>query len=82
MSKLPVVSGREVIKYLTKKGFVVSRQKGSHVVLKSHDGFKIMVKPVVVKVLKYDKRNIYGEPIYAAHVQAIINVEKFISTVT
>jgi predicted RNA binding protein YcfA (HicA-like mRNA interferase family) len=67
MSKLPVVSGREVIKYLTKKGFVISRQKGSH---------------VVVKVLKYDKRNIYGEPIYAAHVQAIINVEKFISTVT
>lgn len=48
----------------------------------THDGFKIMVKPVVVKVLKYDKRNIYGEPIYAAHVQAIINVEKFISTVT
>ncbi|MCR6624168.1 MAG: type II toxin-antitoxin system HicA family toxin [archaeon YNP-LCB-024-027] len=67
MSKLPVVSGREVIKYLTKKGFVISRQKGSH---------------VVVKVLKYYKRNIYGEPIYAAHVQAIINVEKFISTVT
>ncbi|MCS7368000.1 MAG: type II toxin-antitoxin system HicA family toxin [archaeon YNP-WB-062] len=43
MSKLPVVSGREVIKYLTKKGFVVSRQKGSHVVLKSQDGRRVTV---------------------------------------
>ncbi|MEM3489744.1 MAG: hypothetical protein QXO75_08865 [Nitrososphaerota archaeon] len=48
----------------------------------TNDGFKIMVKPVVVKVLKYDKRNIYGEPIYAATVQAITNVEKFTSTAT
>jgi hypothetical protein len=46
------------------------------------DGFKIMVKPIVVKVLKYDKRNIYGEPIYAATVQSITNVEKFTSTAT
>jgi hypothetical protein len=48
----------------------------------TNDGFKIMVKPVVVKVLKYDKRNIYGEPIYAASVQTITNVEKFTSTAT
>ncbi|MEM3666858.1 MAG: hypothetical protein QW222_07250 [Candidatus Bathyarchaeia archaeon] len=48
----------------------------------TNDGFKILVKPVVVKVLKYDKRNIYGEPIYAATVQAITNVEKFTSTAT
>jgi hypothetical protein len=48
----------------------------------TNDGFKIMIKPVVVKVLKYDKRNIYGEPIYAASVQAITNVEKFTSTAT
>ncbi|MBC7113039.1 MAG: hypothetical protein H5T34_03325 [Candidatus Methanomethyliales bacterium] len=48
----------------------------------TNDGFKIMVKPVVVKVLKYDKRNIYGEPIYAATVQAITNVERFTSTAT
>jgi hypothetical protein len=48
----------------------------------TNDGFKIMVKPIVVKVLKYDKRNIYGEPIYAASVQTITNVEKFTSTAT
>ncbi|MEM2875956.1 MAG: hypothetical protein QXL67_03260, partial [Candidatus Bathyarchaeia archaeon] len=35
----------------------------------THDGFKILIKPVVVKVLKYDKRNSYGEPIYATTVQ-------------
>ncbi|MCR6693028.1 MAG: type II toxin-antitoxin system HicA family toxin [archaeon YNP-LCB-003-016] len=32
-----------MIKYLTKKGFVVSRQKGSHVVLKSQDGRRVTV---------------------------------------
>ena len=29
--KLPQISGKEVIKILCKKGFVVVRQKGSHV---------------------------------------------------
>ncbi|GBC96536.1 hypothetical protein HRbin16_02342 [bacterium HR16] len=33
MSRLPVVSGRQCIKALTKAGFVVARQRGSHVVL-------------------------------------------------
>jgi predicted RNA binding protein YcfA (HicA-like mRNA interferase family) len=43
MSKLPIISGREMIKYLTKKGFIVSRQKGSHVVLKSQDSRRVTV---------------------------------------
>jgi len=43
MSRLPVVSGKELIKYLTKKGFIVSRQKGSHVVLKSQNGRRVTV---------------------------------------
>ena len=38
MSKLPVISGMELIKYLGSRGFIVSRQKGSHVVLKSQNG--------------------------------------------
>ena len=33
MSRLPVVSGAECIKALTKAGFVVYRQRGSHVTL-------------------------------------------------
>ena len=31
--KLPILSGRDVIKILSKQGFAVARQKGSHVIL-------------------------------------------------
>ena len=34
MSKVPILSGREIIKILTQTGFVEVRQKGSHVILK------------------------------------------------
>lgn len=33
MSKLPVVSGQKVVKALSKKGFVMVRQRGSHMVI-------------------------------------------------
>ncbi|MBI2522763.1 type II toxin-antitoxin system HicA family toxin [Candidatus Woesearchaeota archaeon] len=33
MMKLPVLSGRDVIKVLKKIGFVEKRQKGSHIIL-------------------------------------------------
>ncbi len=33
MSKLPLLSWREVVKVLTKAGFQVARQKGSHLIL-------------------------------------------------
>jgi predicted RNA binding protein YcfA (HicA-like mRNA interferase family) len=36
MPKPPVLSGKEIIKALTKMGFVEIRQKGSHVILKKH----------------------------------------------
>lgn len=35
MPKLPVVSGAEVIRALTRLGFEVVRQRGSHVILRS-----------------------------------------------
>jgi predicted RNA binding protein YcfA (HicA-like mRNA interferase family) len=38
MSKLPVVSGFDVIKELRRFGFIVVRQKGSHVRLKKLEG--------------------------------------------
>lgn len=44
--KLPVVSGKEAIKALTKAGFVVVRQRGSHVRLEkisSGDIIKVTV---------------------------------------
>jgi len=34
MTKLPRLSGKEVIKALSKSGFEVIRQKGSHVIMK------------------------------------------------
>ena len=34
MAKLPIVSGAEAVKALMRLGFVVDRQRGSHVVLK------------------------------------------------
>jgi predicted RNA binding protein YcfA (HicA-like mRNA interferase family) len=34
MSSLPVVSGREVVKALGKIGYVLDRQRGSHMILR------------------------------------------------
>jgi len=45
-------------------------------------GFKVSVKPVVTKIIKYGKYNNFGEPIYAATVQSITNIEKLTSTAT
>jgi predicted RNA binding protein YcfA (HicA-like mRNA interferase family) len=39
--RLPVVSGKEVIRALLKQGFVIQRQKGSHVHLVKNDGQKV-----------------------------------------
>jgi predicted RNA binding protein YcfA (HicA-like mRNA interferase family) len=37
LSKLPLLSWREVVKALTKAGFEVARQKGSHLILLKDD---------------------------------------------
>jgi predicted RNA binding protein YcfA (HicA-like mRNA interferase family) len=41
MKKLPLVSGIEIIKAFHKAGFIVTRQKGSHVRLKKASGEKV-----------------------------------------
>ena len=38
MQKLPRISGKQVVKILASKGFVVARQKGSHIILVKHSG--------------------------------------------
>ena len=38
MLKLPVIKGKELIKFLESIGFRVTRMKGSHVRLRSEDG--------------------------------------------
>ena len=42
MAKLPVVSGKELIKALERDGFQIVRQKGSHISLRK-DEFKTVV---------------------------------------
>ena len=44
MSKLPSVSGKDTIKVLSKVGFKVKRQVGSHIILKREkDGKRVAV---------------------------------------
>lgn len=43
--KLPVVSGKDVIKVLTKNGFVVKRVTGSHYILLNLETRKIVPVP-------------------------------------
>jgi len=45
MSKLPVIKGREHVKFLESLGFTVTRTKGSHVRLRSEDG-RVTTVPV------------------------------------
>jgi len=45
MSKLPSVTGENVVRALTKAGFVVVRQRGSHVYLRDQEG-RATVVPV------------------------------------
>ncbi len=41
MNKLPRISGSELIKYLTEKGYVPTRHRGSHIIMKlEHDSTK------------------------------------------
>ncbi len=55
MSKLPLLSGREIVRILVKYfGFKVSRQKGSHVVLVKHEKDRKIV--TVVPLHKEVKR--------------------------
>ncbi len=45
MSKLPSLTGKEIVSLLKKAGFTVERQRGSHVFLKHEDG-RATVVPV------------------------------------
>ncbi|MFH0977685.1 MAG: type II toxin-antitoxin system HicA family toxin [Candidatus Woesearchaeota archaeon] len=47
MQKLPRLSGKEVVRILSRTGFVFTRQKGSHIILvkQTADGKKAVVVP-------------------------------------
>lgn len=43
MPKLPAISAKKLIKALTKAGFIVSSQKGSHIKMKHADGRTVII---------------------------------------
>ena len=43
MSKLPVISGREMVRVLSRIGFAIVGRKGSHVRLKRQRGKEILI---------------------------------------
>lgn len=45
MSRLPRISGRECVKVLSKAGFYLKRQEGSHIILRRDDPFGQLVVP-------------------------------------
>lgn len=46
------------------------------------NGFKVTIKPVLAKVFRYQKYNVFGEPIYSVSMQSILNIDKIPSTST
>lgn len=45
MNKLPAISGRACVQGLLKVGFIIKRQKGSHIILRRDDPFAQVVVP-------------------------------------
>ena len=45
MSGLPRISGRECMKALTKSGFILKRQEGSHMIVRKENPFIQLVIP-------------------------------------
>jgi len=70
MSKLPQVSGLEVVKALQRKGFVVRRQHGSHIILRRDVPYSQTVVP--------DHRQIDRGTLRAILRQSGIDTDEFI----
>lgn len=51
MPKLPIVSGKELIKAFGKIGFVFIRQRGDHVIMKHSDG-RVVTVPLKKEIKK------------------------------
>jgi predicted RNA binding protein YcfA (HicA-like mRNA interferase family) len=46
MSRLPNISGREAVKAFSKAGWIISRQKGSHMIITKSDSTVILSVPL------------------------------------
>ena len=56
MSKLPVISGRDIVRVLTKIGFAIVGRKGSHIRLKSRRAEEVLI--VIVPMRRELAKNI------------------------
>jgi len=73
MSKLPQISGLQVVKALQRKGFTVRRQHGSHIILRRDVPFSQTVVP--------DHRQIDRGTLRAILRQSDIGIDEFVSLV-
>jgi predicted RNA binding protein YcfA (HicA-like mRNA interferase family) len=70
MSSLPKISGRECVKALSKAGFLLRRQHGSHMILRRNEPFTQLVVP--------DHKELDRGTLRAIIRQANLSVEQFI----
>ncbi len=71
MNTLPRISGQECIKALAKVGFVIVRQRGSHITIRRTDPFTQLVVP--------DHKELDRGTLRAIIRQAGLSVEEFIN---
>ncbi|MBI1805609.1 MAG: type II toxin-antitoxin system HicA family toxin [Ignavibacteria bacterium] len=69
MSSLPRISGRECVKALSKVGYVLRRQHGSHMILRRNEPFGQLVVP--------DHKELDRGTLRAIIRQANLNVNEF-----
>ena len=69
MTKLPRISGRECVAALTRSGFSLRRQEGSHMILRRNEPFAQVVVP--------DHRELDRGTLRAIIRQAGLSVEEF-----
>lgn len=71
MTRLPVVSGKDCVRALTRVGFSVKRQEGSHIILRRDSPFAQVVVP--------DHKELDRGTLRAILRQAGIAVEQFVT---
>jgi len=71
MSKLPQVSGRDCARVLSRRGFRLKRQQGSHMILRRDDPFAQVVVP--------DHKQLDRGTLRAILRQAGVSVEDFVA---
>jgi len=70
MTKIPVISGRKCLRTLSRAGFYLKRQTGSHMILRRDDPFAQVVVP--------DHKELDRSTLRAIIRQAALSVDEFV----